>query len=498
MVASFLPFYKVLKIKWLQSKVGHLGGVWSQVQILSTRQPSKQGHCSIPRLLGLVSFLSPICSKTFKNIQRRSKKVVAEWSHLKNNNMAQVKLYYRDKYNTLTLQFSNAGKTARYSLPVHILPEQWDGQRVTSAHNRAKELNLYLTSILSKAQMILMRIQENEPTKTMPAMAIRDKVCAELFNSSDEAAKAGFIATYKQFTDKHANTRTREIYMITLTRIREYDPSDLQFEDITQKWLTGFDEYMALKSPSKNARAIHMRNIRAVFNYAINQEITDAYPFRRFRIKYDETEHRDLTLEELQRLFAYEPPTERANKHHSKPLNYAVKYMDAAKLMFYLIGINIIDLWHLSPADYYGGRIRYKRHKTGTMYDIKVEPEAAAIIEKYQGTIKLLSFCETQDDYKNLASQINKALRKISAEMGLPPVTTYWLRHSWATIAYTDACVPIDTISDALGHKNGQKVTLGYVDKLRAMRMCDEANRKVIDIVTKKHHPLSQADGEPK
>lgn len=60
----------------------------------------------------------------------------------------------------------------------------------------------------------------------------------------------------------------------------------------------------------------------------------------------------------------------------------------------------------------------------------------------------------------------------------IPGITTYYARHTWATLAY-EAGVPVDVISQALGHSMGNKTTLIYIkpdqDKV------DKANRLVID-----------------
>ena len=45
-----------------------------------------------------------------------------------------------------------------------------------------------------------------------------------------------------------------------------------------------------------------------------------------------------------------------------------------------MIGINTVDLLHATELD--GDRLKFKRAKTGRIYNIKVEPEAMAIYEQ--------------------------------------------------------------------------------------------------------------------
>ena len=62
-----------------------------------------------------------------------------------------------------------------------------------------------------------------------------------------------------------------------------------------------------------------------------------------------------------------------------------------------------------------------------------------------------------------------------------PGLTTYWARHTWATIA-SELDIPIETIGLALGHKVGSSVTNIYIRYNPAK--IDDANRKVIDYVS--------------
>lgn len=61
-----------------------------------------------------------------------------------------------------------------------------------------------------------------------------------------------------------------------------------------------------------------------------------------------------------------------------------------------------------------------------------------------------------------------------------PAITSYWARYSWATYA-SDLDIPKDTISEALGHVHGSKITGVYIKFSRDK--IDAANRRVIDWV---------------
>ena len=53
--------------------------------------------------------------------------------------------------------------------------------------------------------------------------------------------------------------------------------------------------------------------------------------------------------------------------------------------MFYLCGINSVDLFNARPDALSNGRLEYVRAKTHKAYSVKVEPEAMEIIDRYRG-----------------------------------------------------------------------------------------------------------------
>lgn len=159
------------------------------------------------------------------------------------------------------------------------------------------------------------------------------------------------------------------------------------------------------------------------------------------------------------------------------------------KLIFYLIGINMVDLAHLRGITS-EGRVEFNRSKTKRHYSIKVEPEALAIIDKYRGRDYLLSILDRYKSHEDYRKRMNKSLQRLGGttkgKQGaktfrplFPELTTYWARHTWATIA-AGLDIPKETIAAALGH-GGNTVTDIYIDFDR--RKVDEANRRVIDYV---------------
>lgn len=381
----------------------------------------------------------------------------------------------------LKIAINHKGNTSLLSLGIYLLKSQWDkkSEKITG-HSNKFFLNTFIAKRKQEVDSIILKLIETGELPKMSATAVKDVVTSELVREDDdqEKDKGLFLPHYRKFMERKGNTHTREIYSLTLTHLTRFarDIGSLRFEDITKSWLTDFDNYLARTSPSKNARNIHLRNIRAVFNDAIDEELTAHYPFRKFKIRGVPTAKRSLTVEELRTLFACDcDDTQR-------------KYLDIFKLIFMLCGINVIDL--CNAAEISGGRLEYNRAKTGRLYSIKVEPEAMEIIGRYRGKSHLLDILDRYGNYKDYAKRLNESLKRIGhTETGkrgkktfrplFPQLTTYWARHSWATIA-ASLDIPKETIAAALGH-GGNTVTDIYIDFDR--KKIDEANRRVLDWV---------------
>ena len=82
-------------------------------------------------------------------------------------------------------------------------------------------------------------------------------------------------------------------------------------------------------------------------------------------------------------------------------------------------------------------------------------------------------------NYRHFYNNLCKGLKEIKEQLGLEELTTYWARHSWATIARR-LKISKDTIALALGHCS-HTVTDIYIEE--DMQEVDEANRKVLDYV---------------
>lgn len=311
---------------------------------------------------------------------------------------------------------------------------------------------------------------------------MKEHLKAIINGSDDVEAEKNILYYIDEYNETKVKESTKQVFLTTKKRIEAFD-KHATFDTIDRNWLERFQAHELLKGRKINGIGIDLRNIRTVFNWAIDNEITTKYPFRKFSIKAEREQYLYLNAEEMRefRDIEVEP--------------FMEKYRDLFMLGFYLIGINISDLLELPSGCIKHGRIQYRRNKTSRLYDIKVEPEAMAIIEKYKGTEHLISILDDGTKETSFRRRLNDYIKRIGPvtmeknKRGAlikknikplhPDIVWYTARRSWATIA---ACldIPKETIGKALGHSEWDSTTTDLYISFDNKKI-DDANRKVID-----------------
>lgn len=393
---------------------------------------------------------------------------------------------------TLYIVVRHKKEAVHISTDINILPSDWDDKVQCMTSRACKDrykgkINLMLGARMSEINLALHDLTE----LTIPN--VRNVIISVIRRNGK---KASFIEHYEKYTELCNSKRTHDLYVATLNAMMRFDDSiqNADFSNITVDWLTRFDKFLQKTSPSVNARAIHFRNIRAVFNSARKAELTTCYPFYNFKIKTQETAKRSLDAEDLRTLFFYEFTDTEVRK---QDLYNKRMYLDIFKLLFYLRGMSLIDLCNLKRKNVNKDRIEYHRSKTGTFLSVKIEPEAKEIMDRYTGEEYLLCIMDKHSDHRNFMKQMHRCLQNLGKErthLGrgggklkgralFPYLTSYYARHSWATTAY-DLDIPLETISDGLGHDYGARMTNIYIK--RGQKKVDEANRRIINYINNK------------
>lgn len=253
---------------------------------------------------------------------------------------------------------------------------------------------------------------------------------------------------------------------------------DIPFSEMDCNWLRRYETWLRKQGKSENTIGIRFRNIRVIFNLAVNMELVkqENYPFRKFKISklHQETAKRALTKEEIQTTINY--PTTGKDFYTRLAINLFT-------FSYFMGGINFVDMAYLTEKNIMENRLIYHRRKTGKLINLPMQERALLVLKEYKDDNKpylfpILSTLHKTEQQKlnrlhKVITKVNKSLKAIGKELHIPvKLTTYTARHSYATVLKR-AGVATSIISESLGHSS-EKVTRIYLDNFENNQI-DEA-----------------------
>ena len=237
---------------------------------------------------------------------------------------------------------------------------------------------------------------------------------------------------------------------------------NVSFRQITRESLRLYGQYLYENGLKLNTISTYMRMLRSIYNRGVEAGNAPFVP-RLFHEAYtgiDVCQKRALTAAELHRLLFDDPRSERLRR-----------IQDIASLLFQLCGMSFADLAHLEKSALENNMLRYNRIKTKTPMSVEVLDSAMVKIDRLRSVRKSQPGCpdylldilcgdksrkdeKAYREYQSALRWFNNSLKELARALHLKsPVTSYTLRHSWATIAKYRG-VSIEMISEALGHKS--------------------------------------------
>ena len=308
----------------------------------------------------------------------------------------------------------------------------------------------------------------------------------------------GVIAQLKQL----GKVRTSETYTATLKSFMAFrDEQDVPLDGISSDMMLMYEAHLKARGVRMNTISFYMRNLRAVYNRAVEKGLTQPNnPFRHVYTGVDKTVKRAIPIKAIKAL---------------KKLDLSMKpSLDFARDMFlfsfYTRGMSFVDIAYLKKTDLQNGILTYRRRKTGQELSIKWEKCMAEIIAKYpeNKTDYLLPIIKEEGNGRNSVSHqaclngrvvtdegkanerrqydntlhlVNYRLKELSTMLKLQrPLTMYVARHSWASAAKAKN-VPLSVISEGMGH-DSEATTQIYLASLETS-VVDKANKMILGLL---------------
>ena len=271
--------------------------------------------------------------------------------------------------------------------------------------------------------------------------------------------------------------RTSETYRCTLKSFMQFrDDKDVLLENIDSDLMLMYEAFLRGKGLTKNSTSFYMRILRAVYNRAVEKDLTtNRNPFKHVYTGIDKTIKRAIQLKAIKQI-----------KNLDLSLQPSLEFArDMFLFSFYTRGMSFIDMAYLKKKDLSNGILSYRRRKTGQQLFIRWEKCMQEIVDKHDADyyspylLPIIQYpYDNRNQYKNVLYRTNKSLKEIAKMVGLSiPLTLYVARHSWASIAKSKN-IPISVISEGMGH-DSEMTTQIYLASLDNA-VVDRANAQIL------------------
>ena len=318
----------------------------------------------------------------------------------------------------------------------------------------------------------------------------------EIFLNNIKSSDKDVVFLYRQAIAEYKKEKqigTASNYECSLNSILKFHGEEkLPFISITKQWLKNYENYLVDKNKrSLTTVGIYLRPLRAIYHKAIDAKLisADKYPFGRIRdgkytIPAPKRVKKALSKEQLGVLFNYTPITPEQQKAK-----------DFWFFSYACNGMNFKDIAFLKYDDISDDTLSFSRAKTANTH--RDQPKVMAylnsftlsVIEKY-GNPRTKTYIFSIIDHtaapdaqhrqlKNFIRYVNQHFIKFAASAGVnEKVSTYWARHSFATIAIQNGA-SMEFASEALGHSS-LSTTRGYFSGIEDIKK-REISKKMME-----------------
>ncbi len=265
---------------------------------------------------------------------------------------------------------------------------------------------------------------------------------------------------------------TAMIYGLAFKSLRKYVGKDrLTFAEVTPKLLQGYEDSAVQGGMSATTVGIYVRTLRTIFNDAIaaKDASPEHYPFgrKKYVVPSSSNTKKALTPQQLKAL---------------RDAVTIVSEQERARAFFFFSyasnGMNVKDIALLKWEQLEADRFTFTRAKTQrtkkdrqTAITVFVTDFHRDIIARYGNDPKRSAYVfpilnaemSAQVQFKavqNFTRYVNQHLAKLCKANDLPIISTYWARHSFATVAVRKGA-SMEFMRESLGHSD-MKTTLNY------------------------------------
>ena len=276
--------------------------------------------------------------------------------------MASIKVKFRpsaneNKEGTIYYQIIQNRVIRQLKTDYRLFMREWNEEEssIITANNSRQN---YLQSIKERMDWDIKRLQsiinklENKRVKYTA-----DDIISTFQKQANEQSLFNFMQGVIAQLQQMGKQRTSETYRCTLKSFLQFrEDKDVLLEDIDSDLMLMYEAYLQNKGLTKNSTSFYMRILRAVYNRAVEKDLTtNRNPFKHVYTGIDKTIKRAIPLKAIKQI-----------KNLDLSLQPSLEFArDMFLFSFYTRGMSFIDMAYLKKKDFSNGILSYRRRKTG-------------------------------------------------------------------------------------------------------------------------------------
>lgn len=294
--------------------------------------------------------------------------------------MASIKVKFRpstneNKEGTIYYQIIQNRVIRQLKTDYRLFTYEWNEEENAINTTNSSRLN-YLQSIEERIDWDIKRLQsiinhlENKRVKYNA-----DDIISTFQKQANEQSLLNFMQGVIAQLQQMGRQRTSETYRCTLKSFMQFrEGKDVLLEDIDSDLMMMYEAYLRGKGLTKNSTSFYMRILRAVYNRAVEKDLTtNRNPFKHVYTGIDKTIKRAIPLKAIKQI-----------KNLDLSLQPSLDFArDMFLFSFYTRGMSFIDMAYLKKKDLSNGILSYRRRKTGQQLFIRWEKCMREIVDKY-------------------------------------------------------------------------------------------------------------------
>lgn len=345
------------------------------------------------------------------------------------------------------------GKSTAFSTGMELLPDRWDAKRGLAIGNAKEESEV-------NKQIEKYRVELDGYYKTL--LETKSYITAESLKNALRGIGLNRNTLMHEFSELIEEKRQAVGILITSSTyqkygqvyrllkkflLEKYGMSDIPFGQVDYSFIEAYDYYMKVNLQFLPKTVMFfMKPVRTIVKRALNKGLLLQNPFFDYRPERPILKRRWLSMDEIERLMRVQMKRDSAN---------FVRDMFLFSTFTGIAHADMVNLCHENIHRQEDGSlwIVLNRQKTGSTSYIPMLEVPVRIMEKYRNT----NFAGRDGQIFKMTTVENMdvQLKKIAKAAGIAQCLCYHMsRHSFATSVCLSQGVPIETLSQMMGHQD--------------------------------------------